>query len=494
MSLLPWRQSSHRPLAGKSGGGLTFHIRHWQGACVWLWMPPDAHVTLDAMRLHDDILECAMKITMIGAGYVGLVSGVCFADFGHDVVCIDKDASKIEALLAGRIPIFEPGLEQLVADNVKDGRLRFTTDLATSVAQSDVIFIAVGTPSRRGDGHADLSYVYDAAREIAAHVTGFTVIVTKSTVPVGTGDEVERIMRETNPDADIAVVSNPEFLREGAAIDDFKRPDRIVIGLDDERARGVMTEVYRPLYLNQSPLLFTTRRTSELIKYAGNAFLAMKITFINEMADLCEKVGANVQEVARGIGLDGRIGGKFLHAGPGYGGSCFPKDTLALVKTAQDHDSPVRLIETVVSVNDNRKRAMGRKVIAAAGGEVRGKKVAVLGLTFKPNTDDMRDSPAIAVIQALTDAGAIVTGYDPEGMENARKVIDGITYAENPYQAAEGADALVIVTEWNEFRALNLDRLKTLMNTPILVDLRNIYQSDEVTKHGFAYTSIGRPE
>ncbi len=435
-----------------------------------------------------------MKITMIGAGYVGLVSGVCFADFGHEVVCIDKDASKIEALLAGRIPIFEPGLEQLVADNVKDGRLSFTTDLATSVSQSDVIFIAVGTPSRRGDGHADLTYVYDAAREIAAHITGFTVIVTKSTVPVGTGDEVERIMRETNPEADIAVVSNPEFLREGAAIDDFKRPDRIVIGLNDERARGVMTEVYRPLYLNQSPLLFTTRRTSELIKYAGNAFLAMKITFINEMADLCEKVGANVQEVARGIGLDGRIGAKFLHAGPGYGGSCFPKDTLALVKTAQDHDSPVRLIETVVSVNDNRKRAMGRKVIAAAGGDVRGKKVAVLGLTFKPNTDDMRDSPAIAVIQALTDAGAIVTGYDPEGMENARHVIDGIAYADSPYKAAEGADALVIVTEWNEFRALNLDRLKTLMNTPLLVDLRNIYQSGEVTKHGFSYTSIGRPE
>jgi UDPglucose 6-dehydrogenase len=442
----------------------------------------------------DVILEYAMKITMIGAGYVGLVSGVCFADFGHDVVCIDKDADKIEALLAGRIPIFEPGLEQLVADNVKDGRLNFTTDLATSVSESEVIFIAVGTPSRRGDGHADLSYVYDAAREIAAHVTGFTVIVTKSTVPVGTGDEVERIMRETNPEADIAVVSNPEFLREGAAIDDFKRPDRIVIGLNDERARGVMTEVYRPLYLNQSPLLFTTRRTSELIKYAGNAFLAMKITFINEMADLCEKVGANVQEVARGIGLDGRIGGKFLHAGPGYGGSCFPKDTLALVKTAQDHDSPVRLIETVVSVNDNRKRAMGRKVIAAAGGDVRGKKVAVLGLTFKPNTDDMRDSPAIAVIQALTDAGAIVTGYDPEGMENAKHVIDGITYADNPYKAAEGADALVIVTEWNEFRALNLDRLKVLMNTPLLVDLRNIYQSGEVTKHGFSYTSVGRPE
>jgi UDPglucose 6-dehydrogenase len=449
---------------------------------------------LEAERVRNVILEFVMKITMIGAGYVGLVSGVCFADFGHEVTCLDKDAAKIDALLAGRIPIFEPGLEQLVADNVKDGRLGFSTDLAASVSQSDVIFIAVGTPSRRGDGHADLSYVYDAAREIAAHVSGFTVIVTKSTVPVGTGDEVERIMRETNPDADIAVVSNPEFLREGAAIDDFKRPDRIVIGLDDERARAVMTEVYRPLYLNQSPLLFTTRRTSELIKYAGNAFLAMKITFINEMADLCEKVGANVQEVARGIGLDGRIGAKFLHAGPGYGGSCFPKDTLALVKTAQDHDSPVRLIETVVSVNDNRKRAMGRKVISAAGGDVRGKKVAVLGLTFKPNTDDMRDSPAIAVIQALTDAGAVVTGYDPEGMANARHVIDGIAYADSAYAAAEGADALVIVTEWNEFRALNLARLKTMMSTPILVDLRNIYQANEVTKHGFSYTSIGRPD
>ncbi len=435
-----------------------------------------------------------MKITMIGAGYVGLVSGVCFADFGHDVICLDKDESKIEALRAGRIPIFEPGLDQLVAANAASGRLSFSTDLAGCVPDSDVIFIAVGTPSRRGDGHADLSYVYDAAREIAAHISGFTTIVTKSTVPVGTGDEVERIMRETNPDADIAVVSNPEFLREGAAIDDFKRPDRIVIGINDERARDVMTEVYRPLYLNQAPLLFTTRRTSELIKYAGNAFLAMKITFINEMADLCEKVGANVQEVARGIGLDGRIGSKFLHAGPGYGGSCFPKDTLALVKTAQDHDSPVRLIETTVAINDNRKRAMGRKVIAAAGGDVRGKTIAVLGLTFKPNTDDMRDSPAIAVIQALQDAGATVKGYDPEGMENARHVIPNLHYATGPYEAAEDADALVIVTEWNQFRALDFDRLKAVMNSPVLVDLRNIYRKEEVTKHGFTYTSIGRPE
>jgi UDPglucose 6-dehydrogenase len=433
---------------------------------------------------------------MIGAGYVGLVSGVCFADFGHDVVCIDKDEGKVAALKKGQIPIFEPGLDHLVASNVAAGRLNFTDDLKTAVASSDVVFIAVGTPSRRGDGHADLSYVYAAAGEIADNLQGFTVVVTKSTVPVGTGDEVERIIRETNPAADFAVVSNPEFLREGAAIEDFKRPDRIVIGLDGNhaRARDVMTEVYRPLYLNQSPLVFTTRRTSELIKYAGNAFLAMKITFINEMADLCERVGANVQDVARGIGLDGRIGSKFLHAGPGYGGSCFPKDTLALVKTAQDHDSPVRLVETTVAVNDNRKRAMGRKVIAAAGGEVRGAKIAILGLTFKPNTDDMRDSPAIAIVQALQDAGARVVGYDPEGMENARKVIEGMDYARDPYDAASEADAVVIVTEWNEFRALDFERLRTTMKTPLLVDLRNIYRKDEVAKHGFRYASVGRPD
>ncbi len=434
-----------------------------------------------------------MRITMIGSGYVGLVSGVCFADFGHDVICVDKDAGKIEALRRGEIPIFEPGLEQLVADNVRAGRLSFATDVETSVAASDVVFIAVGTPSRRGDGHADLSYVYAAAREIARHVNGFTVIVTKSTVPVGTGDEVERIVRETNPDAEVAIVSNPEFLREGAAIEDFKRPDRIVIGLDDERARSVMTEVYRPLYLNQAPLLFTTRRTSELIKYAANAFLAMKITFINEMADLCEKVGANVQEVSRGIGLDGRIGSKFLHAGPGYGGSCFPKDTIALAKTAQDYDSPVRLIETTISINDNRKRAMGRKVITTMGGDIRGKRIAILGLTFKPNTDDMRDSPAISIIRTLQDAGAGVTGYDPEGMDNARLVIDDIAYADDAYSAAHDADALVIVTEWNQFRALDFERLKSVMKAPVLVDLRNIYRHDEVTKHGFAYTSVGRP-
>jgi len=434
-----------------------------------------------------------MRITMIGSGYVGLVSGVCFADFGHDIICVDKDEKKIAALKAGEIPIFEPGLEHLVADNVRSGRLSFSTEVAESVASSDVVFIAVGTPSRRGDGHADLSYVYAAAREIATHVKGFTVIVTKSTVPVGTGDEVERIMRDTNPDADIAVVSNPEFLREGAAIEDFKRPDRIVIGLDDDRARAVMTEVYRPLYLNQAPLLFTSRRTSELIKYAANAFLAMKITFINEIADLCEKVGANVQEVSRGIGLDGRIGSKFLHAGPGYGGSCFPKDTLALAKTAQDHDSPVRLIETTISINDNRKRAMGRKVIAAVGGDVRGKSVAVLGLTFKPNTDDMRDSPAISIVQTLQDAGAKVVGYDPEGMDNARGLMEGMTFAADAYKAAEGADALVIVTEWNQFRALDFARLKRVMAAPVLVDLRNIYRRDEITKHGFHYSSIGRP-
>jgi UDPglucose 6-dehydrogenase len=430
---------------------------------------------------------------MIGSGYVGLVSGVCFADFGHDVICVDKDNAKIEALKSGEIPIFEAGLKSLVAENVRAGRLSFSTVVKESVAKSDVVFIAVGTPSRRGDGHADLSYVYAAAREIAEHITGFTVVVTKSTVPVGTGDEVERIIREANPSADVAVVSNPEFLREGAAIEDFKRPDRIVIGLSDDRARSVMTEVYRPLYLNQAPLLFTERRTSELIKYAANAFLAMKITFINEMADLCEKVGANVQEVSRGIGLDGRIGSKFLHAGPGYGGSCFPKDTMALAKTAQDYDSPVRLIEATVSINESRKRAMGRKVIAALGGEVRGKTIGVLGLTFKPNTDDMRDSPAVSIIQTLVDAGARVVGYDPEGMENARKVIEGIDYAEDAYDVAKDADGIVIVTEWDQFRALDFARLKSIMKAPVLVDLRNIYRRDEIAKFGFAYSSVGRP-
>ena len=433
-----------------------------------------------------------MKIAMIGSGYVGLVSGACFADFGHTVVCIDKAESKIEALNRGEIPIFEPGLDALVAENVKAGRLSFTTEFSGPVSEADVVFIAVGTPSRRGDGHADLSYVYAAAREIAQSVKGFTVIVTKSTVPVGTGDEVERIMRETRPEADIAVVSNPEFLREGAAISDFKRPDRIVVGIEDERAREMMTEVYRPLYLNQSPLLFTTRRTSELIKYAANAFLAMKITFINEIADLCEKVGADVQQISRGIGLDGRIGAKFLHAGPGYGGSCFPKDALALVKTAQDNDSPVRLIETTIAINDTRKRAMARKVVAALGGEVRGKKIAVLGLTFKPETDDMRDAPSISIIQALQDGGARIFAYDPEGMEASKAMLSDVAYGASPYDIAEGAEALVIVTEWNQFRALDFQRLKACMAKPVLVDLRNVYKPEEVARHGFAYSGIGR--
>lgn len=429
---------------------------------------------------------------MIGSGYVGLVSGVCFADFGHQVTCVDKDESKIAALKAGRIPIYEPGLQDLVAKNARDGRLSFTTDLAGPVKAADAVFIAVGTPSRRGDGHADLSYVYAAAREIAHAVEGFTVVVDKSTVPVGTGDEVERIIREENPGADVSVCSNPEFLREGAAISDFKRPDRIVVGTTDERARAVMNEIYRPLFLNTSPMIFTDRRTAELIKYAANAFLAMKITFINEVADLCEKLGADVQQVARGIGADNRIGAKFLHAGPGYGGSCFPKDTLALVKTAQDHDSPMRLIETTVAINDQRKRAMARKIVRAAGGDIHGRTIAVLGLTFKPNTDDMREAPSLSIIQGLVDAGAKVRAYDPEGTEQARPLLEGVTFCRSPYEAAEGASAIAIVTEWDQFRALDLARLKDVMAEPVLVDLRNIYQAEEVTRHGFAYTSIGR--
>ncbi|WP_349368026.1 UDP-glucose/GDP-mannose dehydrogenase family protein [Salinarimonas sp.] len=433
-----------------------------------------------------------MRVAMIGSGYVGLVSGACFADFGHDVCCIDKDPAKIEALEAGRMPIYEPGLEDLVRRNVEQRRLAFGTDLAPAVADAEAVFIAVGTPSRRGDGHADLSYVHAAAREIARAMTGYTVIVTKSTVPVGTGDEVERIIREERPDAEFAVVSNPEFLREGAAISDFKRPDRIVVGAEDARAADVMRELYRPLYLNQAPILVTSRRTAELTKYAANAFLATKITFINEIADLCEKVGANVQDVARGIGLDNRIGSKFLHAGPGYGGSCFPKDTLALIKTAQDAECPVRIVETVAAVNDQRKRAMGRKVVAACGGSVRGKRIALLGLTFKPNTDDMRDAPSIAIATALQDGGASVVAYDPEGMEQARKVLDGVEYAESAYACAEGADALVLVTEWDAFRALDLKRLKRIMTTPVLVDLRNVYRPEEIREAGFAYASIGR--
>ena len=434
-----------------------------------------------------------MKIVIAGAGYVGLVTGVCLADFGHDVVCIDNDQHKIDALRQGDIPIYEPGLSELVKSNVAAGRLSFSTELKTAVAAAEVVFIAVGTPSRRGDGHADLSYVYAVAHEVAASVEGFTVVVTKSTVPVGTGDEVAHIIATVNPGADVAVVSNPEFLREGAAIDDFKRPDRIVIGLEDERARAVMTEVYRPLYLNQAPLMFTGRRTAELIKYAANAFLAMKITFINEVADLCESAGADVQQVARGIGLDNRIGSKFLHAGPGYGGSCFPKDTLALVKIGHDHESPMRLVETTVAINDQRKRAMSRKVIAACGGDVRGKTIGVLGLTFKPNTDDMREAPSIDIIQGLLDRGARVVAYDPQGMAAARELIDGVEFGAGAYDVAENADALVLVTEWNEFRSLDLERLRSVMKAPVLVDLRNVYRHEEVTKHGFVYTSVGRP-
>src|SRR6478735_1014578 len=433
-----------------------------------------------------------MRVAMIGTGYVGLVSGACFADFGHEVVCVDKDKEKIAALTRGEVPIYEPGLNDVVAINARAGRLKFTTELSGAVAEADAVFIAVGTPSRRGDGFADLSFVYDAAREIARALDGFTVVITKSTVPVGTGDEVERIVRETRPDADCAVVSNPEFLREGAAIRDFKLPDRIVIGTTDTRARELMSELYRPLYLNRSPILFTGRRTAELIKYAANAFLATKITFINEIADLAEKVGADVQEVARGIGLDNRIGSKFLHAGPGYGGSCFPKDTVALIKTAQDHASPLRIVEAVAAVNDARKRAMARKVSAALGGDVRGKTVAVLGLTFKPNTDDMREAPSIPLITALQDMGANVRVYDPVGMEQAKQVLADVTYCEGPYDCVEEADAAVIVTEWEQFRALELERLRDLMACPVIVDLRNIYSPEDMKKQGLAYASIGR--
>jgi UDPglucose 6-dehydrogenase len=434
-----------------------------------------------------------MRVTMIGAGYVGLVSGACFADFGHDVTCVDKDPSKVERLERGEMPIFEPGLAELVADNVKDGRLSFALDAAKAIAAADAVFIAVGTPSRRGDGHADLSYVYAAAEEIARHMSGFTVVVTKSTVPVGTGDEVEEIIRRVRPDAEFAVVSNPEFLREGAAINDFKRPDRVVVGTDDERAREVMQQIYRPLFINETPILFTGRRTSELIKYAANAFLAVKITFINEIADLCEKVGANVQEVSKGIGLDNRIGRKFLHAGPGYGGSCFPKDTLALTKTANDAGAPVRIVDTVVEVNAARKKAMASKVIAAMGGSVKGKTVGVLGLAFKPNTDDMRDAPSLDIIPALQAAGAKIRAFDPEAMHEASKLLPGIEACDGPYHAIEGADAMVILTEWDQFRALDLDRVRQLLRKPTVVDLRNIYQPSDMMKRGFEYVSIGRP-
>lgn len=434
-----------------------------------------------------------MRVTMIGAGYVGLVSGACFADFGHTVTCVDKDAGKIERLGQGVMPIYEPGLAELVASNVKEGRLFFSLDARESIRSADAVFIAVGTPSRRGDGHADLSYVYAAAQEIAEHMDGFTVVVTKSTVPVGTGDEVEEIIRKARPDARFAVVSNPEFLREGAAISDFKRPDRVVVGTDNEEARERMRELYRPLFLNETPILFTERRTSELIKYAANAFLAVKITFINEMADLCEKVGANVQDVSKGIGLDNRIGKKFLHAGPGYGGSCFPKDTLALTKTANDAGSPVRIVDTVVEVNAARKKAMAERIIRAAGGNVKDKTIAVLGLAFKPNTDDMRDAPSLDIIPALQAAGAHVKAYDPESMHEASKVLEGVSFCDGPYHAVDGADAMVLITEWDQFRALDLDRVKKLLKGQVVVDLRNVYQPAEMTRRGFSYTSIGRP-
>ncbi|GAB4166142.1 MAG: UDP-glucose/GDP-mannose dehydrogenase family protein [Thalassobaculales bacterium] len=433
-----------------------------------------------------------MKIAMIGTGYVGLVSGACFAEFGSDVVCVDKDGGKIDRLKRGEIPIYEPGLDQLVAANAKAGRLSFTTDLAEAVPGADAVFIAVGTPSRRGDGHADLSYVYQAAREIASAMTGYGVVVTKSTVPVGTGREVARIIREARPEAEFDVVSNPEFLREGSAINDFMRPDRVVIGAESQRAQEVMRELYRPLYLIETPIVMTSLETSELIKYAANTFLAAKITFINEIADLCEKVGADVHDVARGIGLDGRIGRKFLHPGPGYGGSCFPKDTLALVKTAQDYGAPLRIIETVVELNDRRKKAMAGRIIAACGGDVAGRTIAVLGLTFKPNTDDMRDSPSLDIVPALQAAGAVVRAFDPAGMAEARHLLPDVVWCDSAYETLGGADCLAIITEWNEFRALDLARVKRLMKVPVMVDLRNIYKPEEMAEAGFHYHCIGR--
>jgi len=431
---------------------------------------------------------------MIGTGYVGLVSGACFADFGHVVTCVDKDESKIARLQKGEIPIFEPGLDELVKDNVEQGRLFFTTDPTAAIRDADAVFIAVGTPSRRGDGHADLTYVYAAAEEIAGLMQGYTVVVTKSTVPVGTGDEVEAIIKKTNPNAEFAVVSNPEFLREGAAINDFKRPDRVVVGgANDERARQVMNELYRPLFLNETPILFTERRTSELIKYAANGFLAMKITFINEIADLCEAVGANVQEVARGIGLDNRIGRKFLNAGPGYGGSCFPKDTLALMKTARDNQAPIELIEATVRVNGARKQKMAQKIIEALGGSVAGKTIAILGLTFKPNTDDMRDAPALDIVPTLQAEGAKVRAFDPEGMTEAKHMLKDVSFATGPYDCVQNADAVVIITEWDQFRALDFGRLKDALKAPVVIDLRNIYSPTEMRAKGFNYISVGRP-
>jgi UDPglucose 6-dehydrogenase len=433
-----------------------------------------------------------MRVTMIGTGYVGLVSGACFADFGNQVVCVDKDAAKIDQLAQGKCPIFEPFLDALIARNIQAGRLSFATESAPAIHSADAVFIAVGTPSRRGDGFADLTFVHAAAREIAAELDGFTVIATKSTVPVGTGDEVDAIVRQLRPDADFAVVSNPEFLREGAAIEDFKRPDRVVVGTENERARRLMAELYRPLYINETPMVFTDRRTAELIKYASNAFLATKITFINEMAELCEKVGANVQEVARGMGLDGRIGSKFLHAGPGFGGSCFPKDASALVAIGQRYGSPIRIVETVLSVNSARKSAMVQKIVAACGGTVRGKRLAVLGLAFKPNTDDMREAPSLSILPVLVAEGADVRAYDPAAMAEARKLLPEVTTEADPYACIEGADALVILTEWDQFRALDLDRVRAILRKPVVVDLRNVYKPADMVARGFTYVSIGR--
>lgn len=433
-----------------------------------------------------------MKIAMIGAGYVGLVSGACFSEFGVEVVCVDKDEEKINKLKAGECPIYEPGLENLVANNVASKKLSFTTDLTTGVKDADAVFIAVGTPSRRGGGHADLSYVFGAAKEVAEAMDGYTVIVTKSTVPVGTGREVKRIVAEARPDAEFDVASNPEFLREGAAISDFMRPDRVVIGTETKRAADVLSELYRPLYLLETPIVQTTLETAELTKYAANTFLATKITFINEFADLCEKVGANVQDVARGIGLDGRIGNKFLHAGPGYGGSCFPKDTLALVQTAKDAGAPIRIVETVVDINEKRKTQIAGKVVAACGGSVADKTIAVLGLTFKPDTDDMRDSPSLVIVPELQKAGAKIQAFDPQGMKEAAHLFDDVVFCEGPYETMQGADVLVIVTEWNAFRALDFTRVKSLLKTPTLVDLRNIYNLDDMKREGFSYFSVGR--
>ena len=433
-----------------------------------------------------------MKIAMIGTGYVGLVSGTCFAEFGHDVVCVDKDAAKIDRLKRGEIPIFEPGLEALVSDNAKAGRLTFTTNIADAVKGAEAIFIAVGTPSRRGDGHADLTYVFAAAEEIADNLEAYAVIVNKSTVPVGTGDRVEELIRARRSGLDFDVASNPEFLREGAAIDDFMRPDRVVVGTGSERAREVMRRIYRPLFLNETPVLFTDRRTSELTKYAANAFLATKITFINEMADLCEATGANVQDVARGIGLDGRIGKKFLHAGPGYGGSCFPKDTKALLQTANDFGTSVSIVDAVVHANDARKKRMAERIAHALGDNLEGKRIAVLGVTFKPNTDDMRDAPSLDIIPALQKAGASITAFDPEGMHEARQLLPHVDWAEDAYGTMKDADALVILTEWNEFRALDLKRVKSLLRRPLIIDLRNIYTTAEMQDAGFEYHSVGR--